>query len=130
MSTNDRTISLLTTILGAVAALVAVLTVGIFLQGWTQRQMAEEERGKIFERPYPELEAYQEEQQQKLTADYHWIDQEAGTVHLPIERAMALVLEEQVVDEQAGTIDAGPSSEESEEPEESREPEESQEASP
>jgi hypothetical protein len=101
LSTNERNVSLLTTVLGAAAALVVVLTVGIFVQGWVLRLMAEEERGKIFDRPYPELEDYVQEQEQKLSGDYYWLDQEAGTVHLPIERAMALVVEEHGVGEQA-----------------------------
>ncbi|MCB1054378.1 MAG: hypothetical protein KDD11_02565 [Acidobacteria bacterium] len=94
MSSKDRHVSLVTTILGVLAALLLVTTVGTFLQGWALRRVAAEERKKVVERPYPELEAYHQEQEQALSANYFWIDQAAGTVHLPIERAMALVVAE------------------------------------
>ena len=80
-------------LLGVASALVLMLAVGVFLQGWAERRLAEEERIKVFDRSYPELDAYRQEQKQKL-AEYFWIDEEAGLVHLPIERAMALVVEE------------------------------------
>ena len=93
MSSDQRNVSLIVTVLGVVSALLVLLSLGIFIQGWAQGRLAAEERSKIFDRPYPELEAYREEQEQKLS-EYHWIDKEAGTVHLPIERAMTLVVEE------------------------------------
>ncbi|MEM9553598.1 MAG: hypothetical protein AAGC60_05015 [Acidobacteriota bacterium] len=95
MSSRDRHVFVATTVLGVVAALLVVATVGVFLQGWVLRRMAEEESRKVFERPYPALEAYEREQEQQLSAGYHWLDPDAGRVHLPIERAMELVVAEQ-----------------------------------
>ena len=94
MSESNKNVSLATTVLGVVAALLFVAVTGIFLQGWTLRRMVEEESRKIFERPYPELQAYEAEQEQELTAGYYWLDEKAGTVHLPIERAMELIVAE------------------------------------
>ncbi len=43
-------------------------------------------------RPHQELVDYCTEQQKKLTT-YSWVDQQAGIVRIPIDRAMELVLE-------------------------------------
>lgn len=93
MNSHHKSASPAVMLLGVASALVLMLAVGVFLQGWAERRLAEEERIKVFDRSYPELEAYRQEQEQKL-AEYFWIDEEAGLVHLPIERAMALVVEE------------------------------------
>ena len=93
MNSNRKSASLAVIVLGVTSALLLMLTAGIFLQGWAERRLAEEERIKIFERTYPELEMYRQAQQEQLS-EYFWIDEEAGTVHLPIERAMDLVVEE------------------------------------
>ena len=103
MSESNKNVSLATTVLGVVAALLFVAVTGIFLQGWTLRRMVEEESRKIFERPYPELQAYEAEQEQELTAGYYWLDEKAGTVHLPIERAMELIVAESSQAAQAST---------------------------
>ena len=93
MNSHHKSASPAVMLLGVASALVLMLAVGVFLQGWAERRLAEEERIKVFDRSYPELEAYRQEQEQEL-AEYFWIDEEAGLVHLPIERAMALVVEE------------------------------------
>ena len=93
MNSNRKSASLAVISLGVASALLLMLAVGIFLQGWAERRLAEEERIKIFDRSYPELEAYRQEQERQLS-EYSWIDQEAGKVSLPIERAMALIVEE------------------------------------
>ena len=93
MNSNRKSLSLVVMLLGATSALMVMLSVGIVLQGWAERRLAEEERIKIFDRSYPELETYRQEQERQLS-EYFWIDKEAGTVHLPIDRAMALVVEE------------------------------------
>ena len=94
MSSKHRHLALATTLLGVIAALLLVATVGVFLHGWTLRRLSDEESRKIFDRPYPQLEIYEREQEQLLSAGYHWLDADAGTVRLPIERAMELVVEE------------------------------------
>jgi hypothetical protein len=43
--------------------------------------------------PAQELEAYRKAQS-RWTLEYGWIDRAEGLVHVPIERAMELVLEE------------------------------------
>lgn len=93
MNSNRKNVRPTLLFLGIASALMLMLAVGVFLQGWAERRLAAEERIKVFDRSYPELEAYRQEQEQQL-AEYFWIDQEAGRVHLPIERAMALVVEE------------------------------------
>lgn len=93
MNSNRKSTSPAVMLLGVASALVLMLAVGVFLQGWAERRLAEEERIKVFDRSYPELEAYRQEQEQQL-AEYFWIDEEAGLVHLPIDRAMALVVED------------------------------------
>lgn len=93
MNPNRKSVSLVVALLGAASALLVMLSFGIFLQGWAQRRLAEEERVKIFDRSYPDLETYRQEQELQLSG-YFWIDEEAGIVHLPIERAMDLVVEE------------------------------------
>ena len=93
MNSNHKSASPAVMLLGVLSALVLMLAGGIFLQGWAERRLADEERTKVFERSYPELEAYRQQQEQQLS-EYAWIDEEAGTVRLPVERAMSLVVEE------------------------------------
>lgn len=93
MNSNRKSASPVVVLLGVASALLLMLAVGLFLEGWAERRLAQEERIKIIDRSYPELEAYRQEQERQLT-EYFWIDQEAGRVHLPIERAMTLVVEE------------------------------------
>ena len=91
MSSNRKSFSHLATLLGVASALAVMLSVGLFIQGWAERRLADEERSKIFDRSYPELEAFRQEQADLLEG-YYWVDEESGRVHLPIERAMELVV--------------------------------------
>ena len=93
MSSNRNHTPVTVMLLGVASALLVMLAVGIFLEGWAERRLAAEERLKVFDRAYPELETYRQEQERQLS-EYSWIDREADKVHLPIERAMALVVEE------------------------------------
>ena len=93
MSSQHGNVSLAATLLGVASALLLMLAVGIVLQGWAARWIEVEEQRKVIDRTYPELEAYRLEQEEALVG-YHWIDQETGQVHLPIERAMEVVAQE------------------------------------
>jgi hypothetical protein len=79
--------------MGVAAAVALLAVVGIFLRGWTQRRLAEEEQRKIFAPSLPEVDAYRAEQE-ALLGGYGWEDRDQGLVRLPIERAMNLVVAE------------------------------------
>lgn len=72
------------------AALVYAAT--FFLQGFGTASVDAQARA-VAEAADPVVDAYREEQRAMLD-DAAWIDREAGTVKLPIERAMELVVEE------------------------------------
>ena len=76
-------------ILGAV--LLFVIIVG--LQALFYSMEREELARKVLEDPYEPLRQLDAGQLERLNS-YGWVDQQAGTAHIPIERAMELVVEE------------------------------------
>lgn len=79
-------------VISAVTVIVAIVTfVGVdALHGWAQDvEFAE----KVESRPFHDLEQLRTQQNERL-AGYGWVDQEAGTVHVPIEQAKQMVLED------------------------------------
>lgn len=81
----------LAVISGATVIIALFTAVGVAaLTGWAeQTEFAE----KVESRPYVELHEIRESQHRRL-ASYGWVDREAGTVHVPIEKGIEMVLEE------------------------------------
>jgi hypothetical protein len=81
-----------TAYVGAVFILLFVLTL-IALVGYFDRVQTEEFEAKVIDRsaaPAHDLRS----QQLGTIQEYRWIDRDAGTVTIPIERAMEVVVEE------------------------------------
>jgi hypothetical protein len=76
--------------IGLVAVLLLVAFV-LFLQVLYYRADAQQEAEKVIAQPPVELINLQTQQQAKL-ASYAWVDAKKGTVAIPIDRAMTLVL--------------------------------------
>ena len=72
-------------IIGAV--LLFVIIVG--LQALFYRMQDAELADKVYSQPYEQLRQLDADQLEQLNS-YGWVDQQAGTVHIPIERAMQL----------------------------------------
>ena len=81
-----------TAYVGVVFVLVFVVIL-IALIGYFDRVRDEEFEAKVVDRPTAAVRDLQAEQLDELR-DYRWIDRDAGTVAIPIERAMELVVEE------------------------------------
>ncbi|MFN2370459.1 MAG: hypothetical protein ABR506_04805 [Candidatus Krumholzibacteriia bacterium] len=77
----------------AVAALVMVLVLALFLQGGYRAARAREYQAKVLAPVDYELLIYREGQQSRLAEGYRWLDREQGVVGVPIERAIELVVE-------------------------------------
>jgi hypothetical protein len=76
-----------------VAAGVLLWAGGVALEAWFHGELAGEHERKVVEQPVVELEQQLAAQRELLTG-YRWVDREAGTVRLPIDRAMQLVADE------------------------------------
>jgi hypothetical protein len=81
-----------TAYVAALFILVFVLTV-IALIGYFDRVRTEEFEAKVIGQPHAPVRELRTQQLGKLE-EYRWIDREAGTVTIPIERAMEVVVEE------------------------------------
>ncbi len=75
------------------AILLFVIIVG--LQALFYRMQDAEIADKVHSQPYEELRQLDAEQLEQLNS-YGWVDQQAGTVHIPIDRAMQLEAQEAV----------------------------------
>jgi len=73
------------------AVLLFVIIVG--LQALFYRMQDAEVAEKVYSQPYEELRQLDADQLEQLNS-YGWVDQQAGTVHIPIDRAMELVAQE------------------------------------
>jgi len=87
----ELNLPLILTVAALAVVLLAVDTVS--LQAWFHYQVGREHVRKVVEPPVQALLDHQAEQQALLDR-HEWIDREGGVVRLPIERAMALVVEE------------------------------------
>lgn len=76
-------------ILGALGVFVIVLGLQVLFYAV---ERAEHQR-KVIEQPYDEVRRIRAQQEQGLHS-YRWVDKNAGIVGIPIDRAMALVVEE------------------------------------
>ena len=81
-----------TAYVGVVFVLVFVVAL-IALIGYFDRVSEGEFEAKVVDRPTTAVRALETEQLGELH-EYRWIDRDAGTVAIPIERAMDLVVEE------------------------------------
>lgn len=80
------------TVISVATVIIATFTaVGVAaLAGWAEETEFAE---KVESRPYVELRELEASQANKLSS-YGWVDEEAGTVHVPIEEGMRMVLDE------------------------------------
>jgi hypothetical protein len=81
-----------TAYVGAVFIILFVLTV-IALIAYFDRVRSQEFEIKVVDRPFDAVRDLRSQQVGKLE-EYRWIDRGAGTVTIPIERAMELVVDE------------------------------------
>lgn len=81
-----------TVMVGLAGVLITVLVV-IGLEVIYYRTAQAEITRKEIELVSPELEAMRQQQADRLD-HYRWVDQEAGTVAIPIDRAIELIVEE------------------------------------
>ncbi len=89
---NDVDLPLVVTVVMVAAVLIWVGVVA--LQAWFHGELRAEYGRKVIDRPVAELET-RLAGQRALLESYKVVDAEAGTVRLPIERAMELVAAEQ-----------------------------------
>ena len=82
----------LSAVAGLVGALLLFVTIVALQAVFNSMQRAELER-KVVTRPSEDLQRLRAQQQEQL-GSYGWVDQNAGTVRLPVERAMELVASE------------------------------------
>ena len=79
--------------LSALAVLVMVWALSLFLRGGFLAAQALEYEAKVLAPVNEPVRMYEAEQQARLDEGYRWIDKEQGTVGVPIERAIELVVE-------------------------------------
>ena len=79
-------------ILGIVLATVAlVVTLLVLVSRYFSFQVREEVQVKVLSHPSAQLATLREEEQVKLT-HYRWVDQKAGVVSIPLDKALDLTL--------------------------------------
>lgn len=93
----------LTAVVGIVGAVLLVVVV-LVLQAYFYETESREAERKTVAPAFEELVAQRAEQQEQLNS-YRWIDEKAGIVGLPIERAMELVVARE--DDAAAAAGAG-----------------------
>jgi hypothetical protein len=91
-----------TALVSLVFWIIFVVTV-IALIGYFNRVSTEVYQEKVIEQPSTAVRDLRAEQLGKIR-EYRWVDQDSGTVAIPIERAMELVVEERA---QAGRAGSG-----------------------
>ncbi len=75
----------------ALAAILMVVLGAIALGQWALFAMQDEVDRKVLTRPNPELLRLRDREELHLTT-YQWVDQKAGIVRIPIDRAIELTL--------------------------------------
>lgn len=98
----------------AAGALLAVVLVAIALGQYAGFAMQDELDAKVLTRPNPQLTALRERETTRLST-YQWVDQKAGVVRIPVDRALELTLRDWQATEAARhaprTADAPPTTE-------------------
>ncbi len=79
-------------LIGASSLIVTLVTVILTIALYRGGEAAEFER-KVVQVPYTAVETMRSEQNGHLGA-YGWVDRESGQVHIPIDRAVSLLLKE------------------------------------
>ena len=77
----------------ALAAIFFVIALALFLQGGWQAARALEVEAKVLTPPNTDKADALAAQQAVLDGGYRWINQDAGTVGVPVERAVELIVE-------------------------------------
>ena len=92
-----------TVVLCGLAAIVFVYALSLFIQGGFNAAMNREYEAKVYGPGVNSaLVAVDADQRDILAGPVHWVDQEQGVVAMPIERAMARILEQSQVEEIRG----------------------------
>lgn len=78
---------------GAITVMVLVWVLALFLEGGFLALRNREYEQKVLAPTDESVREYHAAQQEILDGDYRWIDKEQGTVGVPIERAIDLVVE-------------------------------------
>lgn len=76
-------------VIGAIGLFVVI----VLLQTWFYRAEEDERYRKVYSQPYQELQKVDNEQLERL-GSFGWISEGDGVVHIPIEQAMKLVVED------------------------------------
>ena len=89
---TDRDIDAILILVVLVVSAILVLASVVGMQAWYYYMETKEFDRKVVSQVPAELYWIRVEQQEALTG-YRWVDPEAGTVTIPIERAMEIVAE-------------------------------------
>ncbi len=92
-----------TVVLCGLAAVAFVYAISLFIQGGFNAAMSQEYHGKVYGPGVnADLAAAQAGQRDILEGPVRWVDQEQGVVAMPIEQAMARILEQSQAEENRG----------------------------
>jgi hypothetical protein len=80
---------------GALAVVVFVYAVSLFLQGGWEAARRLEYEAKVYAPPNTALADAEAAQEAILDGGYRWVDQGAGRVGVPVERAVELIVARQ-----------------------------------
>jgi len=79
-------------VVGIISA-IALFVIIVLLQTWFYKAEEDERFRKIYSEPYEELQKTDNQQLEQL-GSFGWISEPDGVAHIPIERAMQLVVDE------------------------------------
>ena len=79
-------------VVGIISAIVLFVII-VLLQAWFYQAEEDERFRKIYSQPYEELQKLDNQQLETL-GSYGWVSEGDGVAHIPIERAMELVVAE------------------------------------
>ena len=104
MSQNGDPKASMTVLVGLTGAVLLLATV-LFTMALFYDAERIQTASKLYDRPYPEVDALRNEQESTLHA-YRWISEKDGVVAIPIERAMELVIPDLKSTSQPATMNA------------------------
>ena len=79
-------------VIGVGSLLVTLVTVILIVGLYRHGESAEFDR-KVVQLPYSAVDANRATGEQRLSS-YGWVDREAGRVHIPIDKAMGMIVKE------------------------------------
>jgi len=91
--TGDLNIPLILTV-GAVSVILLLVSVW-GTQAWYEYETRLEFQRKVVSQPFEQLQQLERQQEQELRNGPAWVDQEAGLVEVPVEQAMAELVNQQ-----------------------------------